>query len=133
MVLIVTQTEDYTADYLARILNEQEKPFLRLNTDLLASLPFEIRLGSTDSTQINNHSSFTGLWFRRVQLPLTSNYESDVNRFVAYDYESLLFNLVTTLNVANVLSDPYKIHKAENKMYQLRMAKAVGFTIPEHW
>jgi len=131
MILIVTHTEDYTVDYVANILNKREIPFYRLNTNLLNEIDYRISFFKTLEVTLAAKPNFRSVWFRRIKLPIFSSLQFEVSKYISLDYESLLFNLLTLYDFKNVISDPYKIYKAENKLFQLKEATRIGFKIPK--
>jgi len=132
MILIVTHTKDYTVDFIANILNKRNLPFLRLNTDLLHEYEIEISLKGNLLFRINGSTAFAALWFRRVKFPdLPRCTNEQMAAHIKQDYDSLLFNILTAYPFERYLSHPYQIYQAENKIYQLRKAIEIGFTVPE--
>ncbi len=130
MILIITHTQDYTVDYVANLLNKQEIPFFRLNTDLLGELDYTVKLNDHLQYNLAEKTEFTSLWFRRTLFTSVDNINSEIGNFLNLDYESFLFNLITSIKFERIISDPYNIYKAENKIYQLNVAKEIGFDIP---
>lgn len=131
MILIVTHKEDYTVDYVANKLNKLNAPFFRLNTDALNSLDFEITANKKMCVCIKDIHKFHSLWYRRVKFPDIPTIDSFTNDFLSRDYESLLYNFISTIKFKKNLSNPYKIFQAENKIFQLSKAVSLGLKIPK--
>lgn len=131
MILIITHKEDYTVDYVANKLNKKNIPFFRLNTETLNTLDYKITFqNNLKQITLNNVSDFSSLWFRRIKLPHINDMPDSIAAFVEGDFESLLFNLLSVQEFKKIVSDPYQIYKAENKLLQLERAIVVGFKIP---
>lgn len=128
MILIITHKTDYTADYIINILNERKINYYRLNCEDI----FEKRISIKSDLIpiINNKSNFKSVWFRRTKLPIVKGVTEYEYKFLMNEYEVFLKNLFCIID-AKWISDPYSIYKAENKLYQLKLAKKLGFKIPK--
>lgn len=128
MILIITHKTDYTADYIINILNERKINYYRLNCEDI----FEKRISIKSDLIpiINNKSNFKSVWFRRTKLPIFKGVTEYEYKFLMNEYEVFLKNLFCIID-AKWISDPYSIYKAENKLYQLKLAKKLGFKIPK--
>jgi glutathione synthase/RimK-type ligase-like ATP-grasp enzyme len=133
MILIVTHKEDFTADFLINILNQKAIAYYRFNCEDLPFVEHSFSSNLQFSATINHISSFSAVWFRRTKLPsLQADGLSEAERNnLLSEYDALLFNLLQTISVKKWLSQPNAIYNAENKLYQLRLAHEIGFTIPE--
>ncbi|SNR45466.1 RimK-like ATP-grasp domain-containing protein [Maribacter sedimenticola] len=131
MILIVTHREDYTADFLVNILNQRNIEYLRFNTDCIG-LKHKISFTTKNDTKIaiDGISHFDSVWFRRVKVPTISFSSFEENDFYNKDYQSFFSNLWNTLSTNKWLSNPNNIYKAENKIFQLSVARKLGFPIP---
>lgn len=125
MILIVTHKNDLTADIVIRKLNEKKINYFRFNTEDYL-IKNDVSLVLNNSSQyylINNISNFKSIWFRRIKTP---NFESD------YIHSEIkhLFNNLWEMIEGKWLSIPKYIYIAENKLFQLVIAKKIGFNIP---
>ncbi|MCT4013975.1 hypothetical protein HZQ24_16685 [Elizabethkingia anophelis] len=127
MILIITHKEDYTVDYIINKLNKRGIEYYRLNCEDVFQHNFLIK--NDFIPEINKKSNFKSVWFRRTKLPNLSNVSSYERHYLLNEFDSFLKNLFTTID-AKWVSDPYHIYKAENKLYQLRLARELGFQIP---
>lgn len=127
MILIITHKEDYTSDFIINKLNQRKIKYKRLNCEDLINSNFKVDKDLNFS--IDGINLFNSVWFRRTKLPdiNSSNPQEDI--YLLNEYETLLKNLFCTID-AKWFSDPFKIYKAENKLYQLKIAKNIGFIIP---
>lgn len=132
MILIVTHKEDYTADYVINILNQRKIPYHRLNTDDIG-IKHNISFISNEeiSISIDNLVYFKSVWFRRTKPPNIPFANENEKNFFIKDFKAFLNNLWASLKLENWISHPIDIYNAENKLYQLRLAKKIGFTTPK--
>jgi glutathione synthase/RimK-type ligase-like ATP-grasp enzyme len=132
MILIITHKNDFTADFLIKELNSQKEQYLRFNCDSIQedhkiSFLFE----ETFSLTIDALTSFDSIWFRRTSFPSFPNKSNDEVRWLTRAYKSFFENLWLQFPKSHWVSLPSKIYQAENKLYQLQLAKSIGFTIPQ--
>ena len=128
MILIITHKEDYTADYIVDKLNILNINYLRLNCEDLFLNDFEI--DSNLHFYFKNQSEIKSIWFRRTKLPNFDSVPVEFQNFLLSEYDCFLKNIFEIMD-AKWLSKPYNIYRAENKLYQLKLAKEIGFTIPK--
>ena len=133
MILIVTHKEDFTADFLINKLNERSIAYYRFNCEDLPDIDYSFNTFVNSNTFINNISTFSSVWFRRTKLPdlRANNLSNPELAHLLYEYDSLLYNLFQVISTKRWLSHPNAIHIAENKLYQLSVAKDLGFNIPK--
>ncbi len=138
MLLIITNKDDLTADFLITRLLELDKPYFRLNSEDLTDAEYYFYL-HRDS--ISNRIMVAGkqldldsvkcVWYRRklwVNPPETVVPEQ--RRFVAGEIVNLVEGLVANPNILWV-NPMDAVTLAERKVYQLRIAHQLGFTIPQ--
>jgi glutathione synthase/RimK-type ligase-like ATP-grasp enzyme len=132
MVLIITHKEDFTADFIVKKLNEKGLQYYRLNCeDILIKNNITLSLRQETEAIINGISKFTSVWFRRTKLPKLDEFEPDIRNYCHTEIDFFLKNLWLSINAERWMSRPDKIYQAENKFLQLRMAKELGFEVPE--
>jgi glutathione synthase/RimK-type ligase-like ATP-grasp enzyme len=139
-VLLITNKGDITTDFIVRELKSQRIPFFRLNTEEITktiSLSFnvvksEFVIIDQDNNSIYDCLNFTSVYYRRPEIP-----EIDINSltsgeeiFVKNEFTFFLEGLYKILKNASWFSPVYAIREAENKLYQLLLAKKLGFQIP---
>lgn len=127
MILIITHKEDYTSDFIINKLNQRKIAYKRLNCEDLIKCKFSIE--NDLNLLIDGLKSFKSVWFRRTKLPDIKTSNLDEKIYLLSEYETLLKNLFCTID-AKWLSNPFKIYQAENKLFQLKTAKSIGFVIP---
>ncbi len=139
MILIVTNRQDQTADFLILELKKRNAEFIRFNTE-----DFPQRITVTwelNELGVDGYFSFrnrrvrfreiSSVWYRRPVTPVpSSSTEEEINNFVIVESLSTLEGLWKTLDCFWV-SYPDNIRIAENKLFQLKQALLVGFQIPQ--
>lgn len=127
MILIITHKEDYTADFLINKLNLKGISYKRFNCEDLPKTEYYI--DNEINAYFDHQSAFTSVWFRRTKLP---EIEADpaVREYLLVEYDALLKNLFNII-AAKWVSEPYHIYKAENKLFQLKTAKEIGWAVPK--
>ena len=139
MILFITNKEDITTDFVVKRIREERADYYRFNTEDLfncvdISLDFERnkfqlldkRKGVID---LNN---VTSVYFRRPKLPkIPPDLATWERNFLIKEYHSLLNGIYSILSSSLWINYVYSIIEAENKIYQLILAKKLGFNIPE--
>lgn len=136
MIILLTNREDLTADYVVLELRKRKIDFFRFNTE---DFPLKVKLSLDYSNnnffQTQNQtiplSEIKSVWYRRPVLPNFSkiNLEAGVKEFCIKESFATLEGVWPLLNCLWV-SDPINIRKAEVKPFQLKIASAIGFKIP---
>ncbi len=135
MILLVTNTEDKTADYLER---NTKNSFLRFNTEKFLT---EYKLSYSNSGfelqhvlsgKIVTNQNLKGVIYRRPTYPDVSaddgstKLQEELRNEARIIYESILGSIDTRW-----ISEPYSVRKAENKLLQLKYARNVGLSTPK--
>jgi glutathione synthase/RimK-type ligase-like ATP-grasp enzyme len=139
-VLIISNKSDITSDFIVKSLNEKNIEFYRFNTEeLTKSVTFSLNF-SSNSYQIEDSKTqksfdlkeFTSVYYRRPELPVFNSSELSVGEvnFIRNEFIYTLEGIYKLLCKAYWISPLYSIREAENKIYQLDLAKSTGFTIP---
>lgn len=137
-VLLITNKTDVTTDFIVKRLKEEKIEFYRLNTEELGN-NVEVNLDfhnddfivSDRTTHIQiNLLDIKGVYFRRPELLADSSDLSRAeNQFVRNEISYTLEGIYKILDSAFWLNNVTNIRNAENKIFQLRLAKKIGFTI----
>lgn len=141
MILLITNEEDITADIIVDKLNKLSIPYYRFNTDYLIekiklNLDFQsdkYELIDTVKGQSFNLLNFTSVYYRRPKLPSLEHLPISLSEktFLLNEAYFLLEGCYKILQDKFWISSVFSIREAENKIYQLRLAKEIGFTIPQ--
>ncbi len=138
MILVVTNRQDYTADFLLLEMRQRRVDYIRFNTE---DFPQRVKV----IWQLNNSgldgyflfpkarisfSEITSIWYRRPVSPIPSPKIQDTVAygFAVVESQAALDNIWRSLNCFWV-SDPDCLRKAEYKLYQLKVASQIGFQI----
>jgi len=134
--LIVTNKRDLTSDFIVREMRQRSLNFYRLNTENVNYLTFTQTLGNStllddDGIRIDL-GAIKGAYFRRpLQLDVQSNgFTPSLNRYICEEWNYILRSVYLELG-DKWFSHPSKIILAEDKPKQLRLAREIGFSVPE--
>jgi hypothetical protein len=131
MLLIITHQQDYTVDFVVNQLNATSTPYFRLNCEDLLTTPHRVHFAANGKLSFGKLAHISAVWFRRVKQPmLPVGTAPHVAEYVIGELSALLHNLYLLLDCKWV-SQPTFIYQAENKLYQLKIAGTLGFTLPE--
>ena len=134
-VLLVTASYDEAAKCVSDSLEQIGTSYFRLDTDRFPTevmatfdpsygLTLEDRGNSVHSNQIKS------VWYRRNVASILPDYVDKYEReFCIRESKAFLEGALASIPTDRWLSDPAMIWRAERKMYQLAVAREVGFTI----
>jgi len=139
-ILLITNKEDITIDCVVDRLNKRNISYYRLNTEEIGKqLYIEINLNDSLYYVIDNlkrvrHnlSDFSAVYYRRPKLPTAPEglKHNEINYF-NNEIGFLLEGIYRLLSDKIWLNNVYDIRSTENKLYQLDVAKRIGFNIPK--
>ena len=134
--LIVSSTLDYSTDYICYELKQRGCKYLRINRDefikysICYSLDSENLIVETfEGTNIVNYNTLKSIYFRApVFLRSFKSYtvEEQLHRS---QWNSFIRNLIV-FDKAKWINHPVSTYQAENKAFQLKMARQAGFLTP---
>ncbi len=130
MILIITHKTDFTADFVINKLNQKQIKYKRFNCEDILSFDCTVRFDKRLSYSILQENKFSSVWFRRTQLPAINELPLDERFYILNETDSLIKNLFAIID-AKWISDPFSVYKAENKLFQLKVAQGLGFEIPD--
>lgn len=141
MVLLLTNKEDITVDFIVRELQQRNIAYYRLNTE-------EIPENVTVNFQINKNQyilydkkkkleisleAVSSIYFRRPQISQLNHIDGldmQERNYLRSEIQYLIEGIYKTLRNKFWLNNVYDIREAENKIFQLQLAQEVGFEIP---
>jgi MvdD pre-ATP grasp domain len=139
MLLIVTNKQDYTADFLILGLKTAQIPFVRFNTEDFPNttkLTITLEDGLLSGilrTEIGTYHlhDFTSVWYRRPISPVPHTEVNDpvAREFIMVESHEMLENVWRLLPCFWV-SRPDQIRIAERRLLQLKTAAEVGLATP---
>lgn len=140
-VLLITNKSDITSDFIVKTLQSKDISFYRFNTEeLFKSISITLDIKSNtfllyDNTAdcIISLNKFSSVYFRRPEIPefKFSTLSSGEKEFLRKETIYLLEGIYKITRNSYWVSPIYAIRAAENKVYQLELAKLLGFNIPE--
>ena len=141
MILLITNKEDVTVDFVVQELRDRNCAYYRLNTEDIpdvVSVSFQISAGKyylfdrEKNVQINL-ADVSAVYYRRPKISALghiSPLDEQENQYLKSELYFLIHGIYKTLRDTFWINDVYKIREAENKIFQLQMAQATGFKIP---
>ncbi|MDM1328766.1 MvdC/MvdD family ATP grasp protein [Myroides odoratimimus] len=140
-ILLITNKSDITTDFVVKQLTINGASFYRLNTEDILTKVFlsfdfyrnEFHLLDNDSEIIIDLLQIKTVYYRRPLLPKidNENLTKGEEYFIQSEIINYLEGLYKILKNAFWISSVYSIREAESKIYQLQIAKELGFTIPK--
>ena len=138
MILIVTNRQDQTADFLIIELKKRNVDYIRFNTEDFPKnifMNWRLKDGLLDG-YLNfpkkriELKEISSTWYRRPVSPIldSSSVGIETKNFIVEESQTALDGLWKTLTCFWV-SNPDKIRIAENKLYQLKVAIEAGFKV----
>ncbi|CUS47671.1 MAG: ATP-grasp domain [Idiomarinaceae bacterium HL-53] len=134
MLLIITNSDDVSVDYLIRHLDERNLPFFRFNSDFASDYQINVSIAGNEfggTIRNNSHEvdflSVTSVLYRRAIRPVFNGpYRNFRAREFRHAFEGLLLALGERVRWVNPL---HETELAERKVLQLRAAQKEGFNV----
>ena len=135
-VLLVTASYDEAAKHVSDHLERLGIPSFRLDTD---RFPTEVKATFDPHFGLDLHDKGTSVhskqiksvWYRRNVASILPDYISEYEReFCTRESRAFLEGALTSIPTNRWISKPAAIWRAERKMYQLAVARELGFSIP---
>ena len=140
-ILIITCSYDKTIDYIIE-KNKYRANFFRFNVDLFANYGITISNSYWEISYRNNtiNSNTTlSIYYRKPTFPDTSDFAPEYRRIINSDILAIIDGLANSFSGV-VLTKPYLLRQAENKIFQLIYAKSHSILMPksfignnDHW
>jgi len=139
-VLVITNKNDITSDFIIQKLKERGVFFYRFNTEELSKNCFVTLDFQKDNFLLYdkilgyriNLKEFSSVYFRRPELPkiCLDNLNDGEHLFLKNEFLYALEGIYKILKNSYWISPVHAIREAENKIYQLELAKSIGLEIP---
>lgn len=137
MYLVVTNKRDLTSDFIILELQRRGLPYIRLNTEDIPNAVFQCCPGTEVTWSFDlpdglfKLSQVKAAYFRRPGVPEPlSHIRDSYLPYCAHEWHATLQSLYWAIG-ERWLNPPHLIAFAENKIYQLTLAKTLGFMIPD--
>jgi hypothetical protein len=135
-ILIVTNEQDLDADRVVAELGRRNVDVLRCNTERLTKWRVGLEVGcgwslSAPSGRTATSESVRAVWWRRPEPPSRDLHGLSTGRRQTLDDQwQALTEGLATIGRRRWVSHPAALHRAEDKLLQLRTAAHVGFSVP---
>ena len=141
MILVITNKDDITSDFVINELNKRKVEYFRLNTEDIGNsidILFDFKINKyllidNEKKYIVDIHDVTSVYYRRPKLPDLKNillYPGE-KEFLRNEIYYTLEGLYKILRHAFWISHVYSIREAENKIFQQIVAKEIGFDVPD--
>lgn len=136
--LVLSSTIDYSSDLICAELEKRERSYLRINRDLFPEYEIVYAL-QDDAIKIKlggiwyflGTESVRSIYFRApVFLRTTGKARTVEEQLKRSQWSAFIRNLIV-LDKAVWINHPVATYRAENKLYQLKVAKKCGLVVPE--
>lgn len=136
MLLILTNSQDATADYLVPILADAGIPLKRLNTDtLLTDTSIVFRPGKPVlMTELDELTppDVHNIWYRRPEQLKDARFaDSPEGRYAIDEWSEAIEGFLAHVPMRRWMNHPSANASASHKLEQLTTAKSLGFNIPD--
>ncbi len=139
-ILLISNKSDLTIDFVVLRLTELGISFYRFNTEELGHT-VSVNLDFENDTFYLHDSvlhitidliEIASVYYRRPEIPKFADdtLTQGENNFLKSEFLYLLEGIYKILQKAYWISPLYSIREAENKVYQLKLAKEIGFRVP---
>ena len=134
-ILLLTNQRDLTTDFLVRELRKKGVEFYRLNTDgasqyTISINPLENSIEIFQPSFSIELDKISAAYFRRPTAPHLAHTANQYREYLSREWGALLDSLYSSIG-ERWFSSPDSIFLAEDKPRQLRLAKQIGFLVPE--
>ncbi len=133
MILVITSSDDATADYLLERLRARRLAVVRLDTDvaLLNRISIDYSNGKPTLNVLGRRLSpeeITHVWFRRPRPLLAATSPEEAH--LAAEWSEALEGFLAHIPIAKWVNHPSRNALAGHKMEQLTRARGMGFEVP---
>lgn len=141
-VILITNTHDITIDYVVKELRNRNIIYYRLNTDDIPNkikLDFNFENGTFTIVDLYkktefNLCDFNSVYYRRPMIN-SLYYLEEINHneknYLQRELFAIFEGIYKILENKFWLNNVYRIREAENKIFQLILAKNIGFNTPD--
>ena len=133
--LILSSTLDFSTDFVCAEMKKRGLSYLRLNRDRFAEYRVEYKKESlmvelAETEYVATRSDVKSVFFRSPVFIRSYKTYSLEDQLYRSQWSAFIRNM-TVFSDARWLNHPMFTYQAENKMYQLVIAKQIGLKIPE--
>jgi len=136
-VLIISNKFDFTTDYVVIALRELKISYVRINRDEFFNYSIKLLLEKEElhvdidgELFVISNETLSSIYYRAPTFIRSLDISEDPEKqLYKFQWASFIRNLIIFEN-ACWINNPVTIYRAENKLYQLKIAKQIGFKIP---
>lgn len=133
--LFITNRDDISIEYLISKLRNLNSDYLRINSDDLNKISFEINPNGSYLCHISNEifelDSVKTIFFRRIPSKFENSDNDNDSPYLNNERKHFLEGVFLSLNQAKWINPMFSTQIAERKIFQLRLAKQFGLIIPK--
>ena len=137
--LILSSTIDYSTDYICIELEKRGYAYLRLNRDVFSEYKIiysiedrTMRVQDKTEDYVIDGNTLRAIYFRAPVFVRNGKTYPLEKQLYRSQWSSFLRNLIV-FERAVWINHPVATYRAENKMFQLKKASEIGFSIPRTW
>ena len=141
-IIIITNKDDVTVDFVIKELQKRDIPYYRFNTE---DVPDKIRVNfdfNTNTYELTdtvkqitiNLLEIDSVYYRRPllnELDYIGGINAEEKHYLRSELAFILEGIYKVLKNKYWLNNVYDIREAENKIHQLQLAQDIGFKIPQ--
>ncbi len=135
--LIISNTIDFSTDLVCLQLQKLGKSYLRINRDKFAECKITYRLNENEifitmceEEYVIRESELKSVYFRAPVFLRSGKLYTVSEQLYRSQWSAFIRNLIV-FDKSKWINNPVDTYRAENKMYQLKLAKDIGLLIPE--
>jgi hypothetical protein len=133
--LFITNRDDISVEYLISKLRNFNSDYLRINSDDLNKISFEINPNGSYVCNISNDffelDSVNTVFFRRIPSKFENSENDNDAPYLNNERKHFLEGVFLSLSQAKWINPMFATQIAERKIFQLRQAKQFGLIIPK--
>jgi len=135
-ILFITNRDDISIEYLISKLRLKTLDYLRINSEDIDKIHFEIKPSGYSALVINNVSysirNTQSVVFKRTPIKFESNPQDIDTPYLNNEKKHFLEGLYLSLTEAKWINPMFATHIAERKLFQLKIAERIGLEIPKY-
>jgi Prokaryotic glutathione synthetase, ATP-grasp domain len=136
VILILTNQNDATADYLVERLSKASVPYLRLDTDTLTVRSEVAYLDGVIALRLDSNwyepNEFSHVWFRRPEKLSDPRFDNlPEGKYILTEWAEALDGYFSHISQDRWINHPVSNATASHKLQQLSCASDLGFLIPD--
>lgn len=136
-ILIISSTIDYSTDLVCYELEKKNVNYLRLNRDKFSEYQIvynlensELSISIANNNYLINENNLKCIYFRAPIYLRAGKYMTIDEQLSKGQWNAFIRNLIVFSN-AKWINHPVATYRAENKLFQLKVAKQIGFYVPK--